>query len=245
MNRLPDRVNLDHLKKQAKDLLHLYRNRDAQRSRGFATRFLPPPRSDDGDRARSPPARRAVVRGARLRLCLVGGFAQLRRGARPRMRIAPRACCAGSGSSIRATSPEQDRAIRACGTNARRSSDLVAGDPYVACAIGDEATLRSHDQRRSGVGRPPGRAAQSAAARCRHALRPLQVPEFRERLHRCARLLLAAGRRSQPAHRQPLASRLVEQARRPPRLVRALWRGRTEPRSRADETSARCRCRSQ
>src|ERR1700728_2097330 len=28
MNRLPDRLNLDHLKKQAKDLIRLYRNRD-------------------------------------------------------------------------------------------------------------------------------------------------------------------------------------------------------------------------
>ena len=30
MKRLPDRVNLDHLKKQAKDLLRLYRGRDPQ-----------------------------------------------------------------------------------------------------------------------------------------------------------------------------------------------------------------------
>jgi hypothetical protein len=30
MNRLPDRSNLEHLKKQAKDLIRLYRNRDPQ-----------------------------------------------------------------------------------------------------------------------------------------------------------------------------------------------------------------------
>src|SRR5262245_1835530 len=30
MNRLPERSNLDHLKKQAKDLLRSYRNRDPQ-----------------------------------------------------------------------------------------------------------------------------------------------------------------------------------------------------------------------
>jgi hypothetical protein len=29
MNRSPDRLNLDHLKKQAKDLIRLYRSRDA------------------------------------------------------------------------------------------------------------------------------------------------------------------------------------------------------------------------
>jgi hypothetical protein len=40
MNRLPDRVNLDHLKKQAKDLIRLYRNRDAQAIRRFR-RALP------------------------------------------------------------------------------------------------------------------------------------------------------------------------------------------------------------
>src|SRR5262249_7850644 len=30
MKRLPDRVNLEHLKKQAKDLIRLYRNRDPE-----------------------------------------------------------------------------------------------------------------------------------------------------------------------------------------------------------------------
>src|ERR1700740_1123476 len=30
MKRLPDRSNLDHLKKQAKELIRLYRSRDAQ-----------------------------------------------------------------------------------------------------------------------------------------------------------------------------------------------------------------------
>jgi hypothetical protein len=37
MNPLPDRLNLDHLKKQAKDLIRLYRSRDAAAIERFRT----------------------------------------------------------------------------------------------------------------------------------------------------------------------------------------------------------------
>jgi hypothetical protein len=48
MNRLPDRSNLDHLKKQAKDLIRLYRRGDAEAIARFR-RALPEAagRSDD------------------------------------------------------------------------------------------------------------------------------------------------------------------------------------------------------
>ncbi len=43
------------------------------------------------------------------------------------------------------------------------------------------------------MGQPPGWTVETAAACRRHAFQPVVVPEFRARLHRCARLLLAAG----------------------------------------------------
>ncbi|MEA2948515.1 MAG: hypothetical protein QOI40_3845, partial [Alphaproteobacteria bacterium] len=48
MNRLPERLNLDHLKKQAKDLIRRYRSRDGEAIARFR-RALPAAanRSDD------------------------------------------------------------------------------------------------------------------------------------------------------------------------------------------------------
>ena len=49
MNRSPDRLNLDHLKKQAKDLLHLYRSRDpAAMARSRAALPAAAGRGDEG-----------------------------------------------------------------------------------------------------------------------------------------------------------------------------------------------------
>src|ERR1700690_2588599 len=48
MNRLPDRLNLDHLKKQAKDLIRLYRNCDTDAIARFRHALpLAASRSDD------------------------------------------------------------------------------------------------------------------------------------------------------------------------------------------------------
>ena len=71
--------------------------------------------------------------------------------------------------------------------------DLIAGDPYLACAIGDERALRQAMQadpawvNTSGgpLRLPPLFAVAHSSL--------LRVEEFRERLHRCAALLIAAG----------------------------------------------------
>ena len=67
MNPLPDRSNLDHLKKQAKELIRLYRSRDPAAIARFR-KALPAAagRNDESIAAsRVPPARRAIMRGAR------------------------------------------------------------------------------------------------------------------------------------------------------------------------------------
>jgi WD40 repeat protein/ankyrin repeat protein len=73
------------------------------------------------------------------------------------------------------------------------SPDVAAGGPYLACAIGDEDALRAATKadpafvnRPGGPLRLPPLVAVTHSSLC-------QVPELRERLHRCARFLLSAG----------------------------------------------------
>ena len=71
--------------------------------------------------------------------------------------------------------------------------DIASGDPYLACAVGDEEALRVATKvdpawvnRQGGPLRLPPLVAITHSSLC-------QVPEFRERLRRCARFLLSVG----------------------------------------------------
>jgi len=71
--------------------------------------------------------------------------------------------------------------------------DLVAGDPWLACAIGDERALRQAIQADPAwVNRPAGPLRLPPLCAVAHSSL-LRVEEFRERLHRSAQLLIAAG----------------------------------------------------
>jgi ankyrin repeat protein len=73
------------------------------------------------------------------------------------------------------------------------NADLAAGDPYSACAVGDEAALRAATQADlAWVNRPGGPLNLPPLVAVTHS-NLLRVPEFRARLRACARLLLAAG----------------------------------------------------
>jgi ankyrin repeat protein len=73
------------------------------------------------------------------------------------------------------------------------SPDLVAGSSYLACAIGDEDALQAATKADPAwVNRPGGPLRLPPLVGITHSSL-CQVPEFRERLHRCARLLLSAG----------------------------------------------------
>jgi hypothetical protein len=71
--------------------------------------------------------------------------------------------------------------------------DLAAGDPYAACAIGDEAALKAATATDPAwVNRPGGQLRlPPLLAVTQSSL--LRLPEFRARLHACARHLLASG----------------------------------------------------
>jgi hypothetical protein len=71
--------------------------------------------------------------------------------------------------------------------------ELVASDPYLACAIGDERALRQATQTDpSWVNRPGGPLKLPPLFAVAHSSL-LLVPEFRERLHGAAQSLIAAG----------------------------------------------------
>ena len=73
------------------------------------------------------------------------------------------------------------------------SPDLVAGNPYLACAIGDEDALRQATEADPAwVNRPGGPLRLPPLLAVTHSSL-LRLAEFRQRLQRCAQLLLAAG----------------------------------------------------
>jgi ankyrin repeat protein len=86
--------------------------------------------------------------------------------------------------------------------------DLAAGDPHAACAIGDEDALKAATAAdATWVNRPGGPLRLTPLLAVTHSSL-LQVPEFRERLRRSARHLLAAGAdpNQRIGHRLPPAS---------------------------------------
>lgn len=198
MTKLPDRANLGYLKKQAKNLIRLYRDRDA----GAMARFrhaLPAAagRTDDEIAAlelRLHDAQSCVARDY--------GFAswpelktyvdaQAAPGVDRNARMLRwlRFVYSGDidGRGIERANP------RVAARMLAENPDIASGDPYLACAIGDENTLRAATKADPGwVNRPGGPLRLPPLAAITHSSL-CQVPEFRERLHRCARFLLSAG----------------------------------------------------
>jgi hypothetical protein len=197
MKRLPERPNLDHLKKQAKDLIRLYRNRDPEAIARFR-HALPAAAGRSDDEIASLQLRLHDAQSCVARDYGFASWADLRgyvesRSASHDSRAArvlywlklvyPGDIC---GSSNRANPRVAARMVA-------EDPDLVAGGPILACAIGDEAVLRQAAKvDPAWVNRPDGPLKLPPLVAVTHSSL-LQVAEFRERLHRSARFLLAAG----------------------------------------------------
>lgn len=197
MNRLPDRSNLDHLKKQAKDLLRSYRSGDPQALAQFRQSLPAAAGRSDSEIAalklRLHDAQSCVARSygfaswADLR-AYVEAEAGVRgdRAARVLRWLALVYAGDVSGGSGRANPRVAVRMLA-------ESPDLVAGDLCAACAIGDERALQAATAADPAwVSRPGGPLNLPPLVAVTHSSL-LRVPEFRERLHRSARYLLAAG----------------------------------------------------
>ncbi len=217
MNRLPDRSNLDHLKKQAKDLIRLYRDGDRDAIARFR-RALPAAadRSDDAIvslKLRLHDAQSCVARDygfaswADLRSYVAAQSAS-RGDHEARVRRWLDLVYSGDvdGSVDRAT---PRIAVRMLAEN----PGLAAGSPYLACDR-RRGCAAAGDQGRPGMGRSPGRAAEPAAAGRHHAFEPAAGAGISRTPAWLRAVAAGGGRRSQPADRQPLAAGFVEQAQR-------------------------------
>ena len=196
MQSLPERANIAHLKKQAKDLLRLYRGGDPDAIVRFGRAPFAANLSPD----------EIVARAFRLhdaQSCVAREYGFL--------------SWADLASHVEARSlAVGDRATRLAGWLALlyggdvtgsfnlarpqvamrlllEAPDIVDDDPYAACAAGNEAVLRQavvDDP--EWVNRPGGPLQLPPLVAVTHS-RLLQVPEFRGRLLQSARYLLRAG----------------------------------------------------
>ncbi|MGJ7530294.1 ankyrin repeat domain-containing protein [Variovorax sp. GB1P17] len=197
MKRIPARPDIDHLKKQAKALLVLCRNNDPTALARF--RDALPAAANKSDTA-------IAALGLRLhdaQSCIareygfaswadLNGFVLARRAQAddPVKSVLHwlRLVYAGdiAGGSNRAQPSVALRLLE-------ESPGLLGDDPYLGCAIGDEALLRRTTERDPGwVHRAGGPLGLVPLVAVTHS-GLMQRPEFRERLHACASLLLAAG----------------------------------------------------
>jgi hypothetical protein len=198
MNKLPDRANLGHLKKQAKDLIRLYRDRDPEAIARFR-HALPAAagRSDEEIAAlelRLHDAQSCVARGYGFASWLdLRSYVEVQSASRSdhaaRVLRWLRLVYSGDvdGRGIDRANPRIAARVFVEGP------DVAAGSPYLACAIGDEDALQVATKADpTWVNRPGGPLRLPPLVAITHSSL-CQVPEFRERLHRCARFLLSAG----------------------------------------------------
>jgi hypothetical protein len=195
MRRLPSRPHLEHLRKQAKDLLALYRRNDPN-AIGRIREALPAARGKSD----------AEIAGFGLRLhdmqsCIareygLPSWTDLKS-------LVEASAAHDADAALLGWLRLAYAADIAGGVNRERPSvaarifeetpGLVGGDPYVACAVGDEAALRRATMRdATWVNRPGGPLDLPPLVAVTHSTL-VRLPAFREGLHACARLLLQGG----------------------------------------------------
>jgi ankyrin repeat protein len=197
MNRSPDRLNLEHLKKQAKELIRLYRSRDAQAIARFRQSLpIAAGRSDEEIAAlglRLHDAQSAVARDHGFaswtdlkRYVEVQSTSDMENAARV-LRWLGLVYAGDVDGTVDRANPSVAARVLA------ENPQLAEASPYLACAIGDEDVLRQATKADPDwINRPGGPLKlPPLVAVTQSSL--LQVAEFRERLHRCAQFLLSCG----------------------------------------------------
>ena len=197
MERSPDRLNLEHLKKQAKDLIRLYRQHDREAFIRFR-RALPAAAGRSDDEVASLNLRLHDAQSCVARDYGFASWQDLRRyieAQQPTNEESPNRVLRWlqlvySGDVDGTTNRANPRvAARMLAEN----PTLVAGSPYLACAVGDEPALRQTTAGDPGwLNRPGGPLQLPPLFAVAHSSL-LLIPEFRTRLHRSARFLLEAG----------------------------------------------------
>jgi hypothetical protein len=197
MKRLPDRPSLDHLKKQAKQLLRLYKSRDAEALGQFREALPAAAGKSDAEiialdlrlhDAQSCVAREYGFQSWADLKTFAEGLAAPRDDRTSRrlqwLRIVYSGHIAGGNGRSR---PILGARLLA------EDPDLVEEDVYLACAIGDENALRRTTKTDpEWVNRAGGPLKLPPLVAVTHSSL-LQLPVFRERLHASAHRLLDAG----------------------------------------------------
>ena len=203
MSRLPDYPNLDHLKEQAKDLLRDYRNNDPAALARFRNSLPAAAGHDD-----------AAIAAMQLKLHDAQSVIAREYGLPTWTNLKNNVDWRNSRRSqaredavplwlhmVYGHENDRPQPVLAAERLAERP-DLGKGDLFLACAIGDESAVRqaidadlacvnriSHPWPCPGCKRP---LAMPPLVAVTHSSL-LGLPEFRDRLHRCARLLIEAG----------------------------------------------------
>jgi hypothetical protein len=198
MNKLPDRANLAYLKKQAKDLIRLYRDGNPEAISQFRETLPAAAGRSDAEIAalglRLHDAQSCVARSygfgswPDLSSYVEAQSASLNDHAEHVRRWLSLIYSGDvDGRGIDRANPRIAARVLA------ENPDVAAGNAYLACAIGDEDALRAATTSDpSWVNRPGGPLRLPPLVAITHSSL-CQVPEFREGLHGCARFLLAAG----------------------------------------------------
>lgn len=194
---LPERPNLEHLKKQAKELLRRYRRGDAEAIARFERTLPFAMRPNQADTA----SRRLRLHDAQSCVARDHGFAswadlmsyvEARTLARDdhAVRLRRWLGLVYGGDVTGSLNPARPRAAARL---LDEVPDLTGADAYVACTVGDDAVLRRTTAGDPDwVNRPGGPLNLPPLVAVTHS-HLAQLPEFRERMHRSARYLLSVG----------------------------------------------------
>jgi hypothetical protein len=197
MPRLPDRPNIDHLKKQAKDLIRCYRNRDPEAMARFR-HALPASASRTNEEIAALDLRLHDAQSCVAREYGFASWADLRRYIDARSgpgddqaAVVLRWLALVYSGELRGIIERANPRVAA--RMLSENPDLAGGDPYLACAIGDEGALKQATRSDPGwLNRPGGPLNLPPLVAVTHSTL-LRLSEFRERLHGCARFLLSGG----------------------------------------------------
>lgn len=191
--QLPERPNLEHLKKQARDLLRLYEANDPEALARFRASLPAAAAKADSEitalRLRLHDAQSCVAReygfSSWLELKTFVDWKNAQTEDRARLVLRWLFLVYGGHQNR----PQPALAARLLADR----PDIVEGDPYLACAIGDRAALLQAiaadpawiNSRGGPVGMPPLVALTHSGLG--------QLPEFRDRIYECVRFLLESG----------------------------------------------------
>jgi hypothetical protein len=197
MNRLPPKANLDHLKKQAKDLLRLYRNGDATALARFA-QHLPAAARHTPDEIATLELRLHDAQSCIAREYGFVSWADLALyvetsvlAHREQTALIRRWLALAYGSDVTGTyyAPRPRVAVHLL----QEHRDLLASDPHVACATGQlDVVVQTIAADPDWLHRASGPLNLPPLVAVTHS-RLGELPEFIESLRECARHLLQAG----------------------------------------------------